>query len=122
MAFDEKLAERVRALLLERAVDFEELRMMGGLCFMVKGKMCVGVEKDRLLARIDPAIYDTALCRRGCIPMDFTGKSMRGFVFVDPPGTKLKKDLNSWIDLALEFNPRARASRRRRSQKDRTGK
>jgi hypothetical protein len=106
MAFDEKLAERVRALLRERDAGFEEQRMMGSLCFMVNGKMCVGVEKDRVLARIAPAIYETARGRRGCIPMDFTGKSMRGFVFVDPEGTKLKRDLNAWLELALEFNPR----------------
>lgn len=53
-------------------------------------------------------MYETALSRRGCIPMNFTGKSMRGFVFVDPEGTRLKKDLNTWLELALEFNPRAK--------------
>ena len=65
MAHDEQLATRVRELFKERAVTFEEKRMMGGLCFMVDGKMCVGVEKGRLMARIDPSIYEKALSRIG---------------------------------------------------------
>ena len=86
MAYDEHLAGRIRLRFKEIKVQFEEKRMMGGLCFMVAGKMCVGVEKDRLMARIDPAIYESVLHRNGCVPMDFTGRPMRGFVFVNPPG------------------------------------
>lgn len=115
MAFDEQLAQRVRELFHESEVAFEEKKMMGGLCFMVNGKMCVGIEKDRLMARIDPGKYEAALGRRGCIPMDFTGRPMRGFVFVTPDGTTSRKDLKSWIALALEFNPHALASRRPRN-------
>jgi hypothetical protein len=116
MAFDERLAQRVRASFNARDVDFEEKKMMGGLCFMVNGKMCVGIEKDRLMARIDPAIYEEALVRKGCVPMDFTGRPMRGFVFVNPEGTKSSRDLGSWLALALEFNPRAASSRGRMSK------
>ncbi|MCI0350110.1 MAG: TfoX/Sxy family protein [Acidobacteriales bacterium] len=115
MAFDERLAQRVRELLRQGGVAIEKKRMMGGLCFMVNGKMCVGIEKDRLMARIDADAYEAALGRRGCIPMDFTGRPMRGFVFVTPEGTKSRTDLQSWIDLALEFNLRALASRRPRT-------
>jgi TfoX/Sxy family transcriptional regulator of competence genes len=113
MAFDEDLAQRVRNALKEDAVAFDEKKMMGGLCFMVDGKMCVGIETDRLMARIDPDVYEAALTRKGCVPMDFTGRPMRGFVFVNPEGTQSKRDLKSWITLALEFNPRAVASRRK---------
>jgi hypothetical protein len=120
MAFDEKLANRVRELFQEGAVAFVEKRMMGGLCFMVNEKMCVGIEGDRLMARIDPAKYEAALGRKGCIPMDFTGKPMRGFVFVNPEGTKSTKDLNGWLALALEFNPRALASRRQRKARNKS--
>ena len=88
--------------------------MMGGLCFMVDGKMCVGVEKARLMARIDPAIYEKALGRKGCVPMDFTGRPMRGFVFVQAEGYASDHDLASWLDLALEFNPHAKSSKKRR--------
>lgn len=120
MAFDEQLAFRVREVFAARAVVAEERRMMGGLCFMVNGKMCVGVEKKRLMLRIDPETYDVALRRKGCTPMDFTGKPMRGFVFVNSDGIASRRDLDSWIALALEFNPRAVASKRRRPVKVRT--
>jgi hypothetical protein len=117
MAYDEHLAERVRAEFKATKTPYEEKRMMGGLCFMVSGKMCVGIEKDRLMARIDPAIYDEALTRTGCVPMDFTGRPMRGFVFVNPPGLKSNCDLKSWLQLALEFNPKAVASKKRAKAK-----
>lgn len=121
MAFDERLAQRVRELFHDGGVAFEEKRMMGGLCFIVDGKMCVGIEKDRLMARIDPAGYEAALGRRGCVPMDFTGRPMRGFVFVNPEGTGSKRDLNFWVELALEFNPRASSSKRSRKSRDKKG-
>lgn len=117
MAFDEKLANRVRALLNSQSIRFEEKRMMGGLCFMVDGKMCVGIDADRLMVRLDPAIYEESLRQPGCVPMDFTGKPMRGFVFVQPTGLSTKRDLKSWLDLALEFNPRAMSSKRNRPSK-----
>lgn len=120
MAFDERLAQRVRDLFHADAVAFEEKKMMGGLCFMVDGKMCVGVDKERLMVRLDPAVYETALDRKGCVPMDFTGRPMRGFVFVNPEGTKSKRSLKTWLTLALEFNPRALASGRKRSVRGKT--
>jgi hypothetical protein len=114
MAYDEHLATRVRRVFDARKVAYEEKRMMGGLCFMVNGKMCVGVEKERLMVRLDPEKYEEALRRPGGAPMDFTGKPMRGFVFVNPPGLAKARDLASWLDLALEFNPRAVASKNSR--------
>ena len=116
MAYDEQLAERIRDNFLKSKVRFEEKRMMGGLCFLVNGKMCVGVEKTRLMARIDPAAYDAALQRKGCVPMDFTGRPMRGFVFVNPAGVTTDAELESWLKLALEFNPKAKASKRKSPQ------
>lgn len=119
MACDEQLAERVRQSFKERKVTFKEKRMMGGLCFMVNGKMCVGVETDQLMVRLDPAIYEQALARKGCVPMDFTGRPMRGFVFVNAPGYTANRDLRSWLELALDFNPRAKSSKTRRPTKRR---
>ena len=87
--------------------------MMGGLCFMVGGKMCVGVEKSRLMARIDPAAYEGALNKKGCVPMDFTGRPMRGFVFVKPNGLAADAELQTWLNLAFEFNPKAKSSKTR---------
>jgi len=117
MAYDEQLAERIRRGLRNVRVRFAEKRMMGGLCFMVNEKMCVGVEKNRLMVRIDPAVYDTALRRKGCVPMDFTGRPMRGFVFVNPIGLATDDELGDWLKLAVEFNPKARASKRKSGRK-----
>ena len=112
MAYNENLAERIRAALAKKR-DVEEKKMMGGLTFMVNGKMCVGILKDDLMARIDPSAYEAALRKKGCREMNFTGRPMKGFVFVGPAGTANKKDLSYWIDLALEFNKRAKASKKR---------
>ena len=87
--------------------------MMGGLTFMVNGKMCVGVLKDDLMARIDPDVYEVALHKKGCREMNFTGKPMKGFVFVGSKGTSGTKDFKYWLDLALDFNKRAKASKKR---------
>lgn len=114
MAYDEELAERVRSHFKLRRTKFEEKRMMGGLCFLVDHKMCVGVEKERLMARIDPQIYEEALRRQGCKPMDFTGRPMRGFAYVDETGYAAQTDLSSWLDLALAFNPKAKSSKKRK--------
>ena len=113
MAYDEKLAERVKKVLIHQKT-VEEKKMMGGLTFMVNGKMCVGVLKDELMARIDPEVYETALRKKGCREMNFTGKPMKGFVFVSPEGTNNKKDLDYWINLALDFNKKAKASKKRK--------
>ena len=104
-----------------RSVVCEEKRMMGGLCFMVDGKMCLGITAERLMVRLDPDIYEAALERPGCMPMDFTGKPMRGFVFVTHEGLKTAKSLRTWIDAALEFNPRAKASRPRKPTRQKPG-
>jgi TfoX/Sxy family transcriptional regulator of competence genes len=111
MPFDEGLAGRVRTLLAGRGKVVEK-KMMGGLTFMVNGKMCVGVLGNELMARIDPLAYEEALNRTGCREMDFTGKSMVGFVFVGPEGIRRTKDLGRWVRLALDFNKKAKASKK----------
>ena len=113
MAYDEKLAERVREA-FAGITKVEEKKMMGGLTFMINNKMCVGILKDDLMARIDPDVYDSVLKRKGCREMDFTGKPMKGFVFVSPEGTKSKKDLSYWVSLALDYNKKAKSSRRKK--------
>jgi hypothetical protein len=115
MSYDESLANRVEQFFAERKIDHESKRMIGGLCFMVNGKMCVGAEKNRLMARIGPDAYDHALTREGCRPMDFTGRPMRGFVFVEPEGFRSKEDLTAWLELALAYNPSAKKSSKRKS-------
>lgn len=79
MAYDEHLAERISGVLKEKKVHFEARNMMGGLCYMIKDKMAAGIVKDSLMIRIDPDLYETSLKKKGCRPMDFTGKVMKGF-------------------------------------------
>ncbi len=117
MPFDEYLAERIRKILIEKRVPTEEKRMMGGLCFMVDGKMCAGVEKNLLMARVGPKQYDQALTRKGCREMDFTGRPLKGFVYVGPDGTDSDDALEEWIGLCLAFNPEAKASKKRKKKK-----
>ena len=110
MAYDQLLEQRVRLFFDAKRIKHEAKRMMGGLCFMMKGKTCVGVEKHRLMARIGPDAYEDALTRKGCRPMDFTGRPMRGFVFVEPEGLVSEKELAFWLELALAYNPTAKKS------------
>ena len=116
MAYNEKLADRVREIISAVQKNIEEKKMFGGLCFMVNDKMCVGVENERLLVRLDPAVYDEALDKEGCKPMEFTGKSMKGFVFVDIDALTTKKKLEYWIHLALEYNKIAKPSKKKKKQ------
>jgi TfoX/Sxy family transcriptional regulator of competence genes len=112
MAYDEHLADRIRGAFRQKRVKFEEKKMMGGLCFMVDDKMCMGVHEQRLMARIDPDMFDKALKRKGAEKMMFTGREMKGYVFVHPPGTDLDKDLERWVQLCLDFNPKAKSSKK----------
>ncbi len=113
MAYNEKLADMVRELISQTHKNVEEKAMFGGLCFMVNDKMCVGVEKERLMVRLDPAKYDEVMEKEGCKPMDFTGKIMKGFVFVDADELKTKRQLAYWINLALDYNKIAKASKKK---------
>ena len=113
MAYDEKLADRTRELIAVTHKNIEEKKMFGGLCFMVNDKMCVGVEQERLMLRIDPDKYEDAIEKDGCSPMDFTGKPMKGYVYVDKDALQTKKQLQYWIALALEYNKIAKASKKK---------
>lgn len=81
---------------------------------MVNGKMCVGVVKDEMMCRIDPAVYEQCLDEPGCREMNFTGKPMKGYVFVDADALKTKNQLDHWIKLCLDFNKKAKAVKKRR--------
>ena len=102
MPFDEELARRLRETLAHRD-DVIEKKMFGGLAFMVSGNMCCGVVDDTLMARVGPDQYDEALARPHSREMDFTGRSMRGFVYVAPAGIESDADLRSWIELCERF-------------------
>jgi TfoX/Sxy family transcriptional regulator of competence genes len=114
MPYNEKLAGRTRELIALNHKNVEEKKMFGGLCFMANDKMCVGVEQERLMVRIDPAKYEEAMEKEGCTPMDFTGKVMKGFVFVAIDALNTKRKLEYWINLALEYNKVAKASKKKK--------
>ena len=108
------LDQSIAAALTARGVRFEAKKMMGGLAFMVDEKMCMGTAKQKLMVRFDPALHDEVLARPGAGPMDFTGKPMRGYVFVEAEALQATGALASWIDLALAFNPRAKRTKSER--------
>src|SRR5438309_372594 len=113
MAYDEKLNDRIRES-IAHLPNIEEKHMFGGTCFMVNGKMCIGVVKDEMMCRIDPVVYEEALEKTGCREMNFTGKSMKGYVFVSHDGMKTKKQFDYWINLCLEFNQKAKAAKKKK--------
>ena len=80
-----------------------EKNMFGGTAFMVNGNMSCGTARDGLIVRVGPALYDDALLRPHAVPMDFTGRVMRGFVFVKPAGYENDLALASWVQLSLGF-------------------
>lgn len=87
---------------------------MGGLTFMVNGKMCLGIVKEDLMVRLNPDIHDQAIEKNGCREMDFTGKPMKGYVFVSPEAIESEKELSYWVNLALDYNPLAKASKKKK--------
>jgi TfoX/Sxy family transcriptional regulator of competence genes len=113
MAFNVKLADRIREYLAEFPV-IEEKEMMGGLAFMVNEKMCVGVIQDEMMCRIAPEAHETAIERPGCRTMDFTKKMMRGWVMVDVIGMRTPQEFHYWIELALSFNTKAKSSKKKK--------
>ncbi|MEO6329074.1 MAG: TfoX/Sxy family protein [Ginsengibacter sp.] len=113
MAYNEKLAGRIRERLADLP-NIEEKEMMGGLTFMYNNKMCIGIFKDEMMCRIDPDLQDTALEKDGCRVMDFTGRPMKGYILVDDTGMKSKKDFEYWINLCLEFNKKAKSSKKKK--------
>ena len=100
MAFDEGLAYRIRELVQTRRA-ITERRMFGGLAFMSHGHMFVGVIGNTLMARVGPAEYAGALARRHVREMDFSGKPMKGYVYVDASGLEEEPDLKQWVDACL---------------------
>jgi TfoX/Sxy family transcriptional regulator of competence genes len=122
MAYNEILANRTREIISVTHKNVEEKKMFGGLCFMVNDKMCVGVEKERLMVRLDPEKYDEVLEKEGCTPMDFTGKIMKGYVFVTINALTTKKELKYWIELALKYNDIAKPSKKKKSKEQKSNK
>lgn len=113
MPYSLELARRIRDRFAAlKTPEVEEKSMMGGLVFMVDGKMCVCVVGESMMCRLDPADIPAALTLPGCSPMAFTGRVMKGFVVVDSEGMATRAEFESWISQALEFNPRATSAKK----------
>ena len=102
MAYDESLASRVREV-LPGGPDLTEKKMFGGLCFLIGGNMCCGITGDQLMLRVGPQAYESALSRPHAREMDFTGRAMKGMVYVDDAGISTEEDLADWVTLAVRF-------------------
>ncbi len=116
MPYSDQLAETVR-LALAHIEEVEEKKMFGGLAFMVNGKMCINAGENRLMFRIDPALQEQALSRKGCSSVIMQGRVYKGFVYVNTEGLSTKEDFDYWVALALDYNKTAKASKKRRRKK-----
>lgn len=112
MAYNENLANRIRQRLV-KLPNISEKEMMGGLTFMFNDKMCVGIIKDELMCRIDPTLHEESVEKIGCRTMDFTKRPMKGYVMIDENGMKSQDDFDYWINLALDFNNKAKSSKKK---------
>lgn len=122
MAYDEYTADRIHRIIKESGQTYYAKKMMGGLVFMVNEKMACGVlynkkkETDLIMARIGDQPATENMNRPGCMPMDFTGRKMKDFVFIKPEGYDAEEDLEHWINLCLAFNPFAKMSKKRQKK------
>ncbi len=111
MPYSEKLSNRIREALSDLP-NVEEKYMFGGVCYMLNGKMCIGVVEDEMMCRIGPDVYEEALEKPGCREMVFTGKPMKGYVYVGDQGMKTRQQFEYWIDRCIEFNKLAKAAKK----------
>lgn len=102
MAYDEGLAERIRDILSDRS-DVIEKRMFGGLAFLVQGRMCVGIVKGDLMVRVGLEAHAKLIREPHAREMDFTGRPMKGFVYVSAPGFESDADLRRWTERGVSY-------------------
>jgi len=121
MAYDEKLADRVRAIVGPRETVTEK-KMFGGLAFLLNGKMFCGIAHEDLMVRVGPARYEQALAEAHVRPMDFTGRPMMGYVFVGPVGTRTASAVGRWVTESLDFVGTLEGSARRGGRRKLAGK
>ena len=102
MAYDEQVASRIRAVIVDES-GYSERKMFGGVCFMIGGNMCCGVVKDELMLRLGDELASEALDEPHTRPMDFTGKPMKSMIYVEPQGFSDNHDLRAWVQRAVGF-------------------
>jgi hypothetical protein len=123
MAYDVYFGERITKILETRKLNFFSKNMMGGLLFMLDNKMLCGIHIDKkygdslLMARIGEDVYKNEIAKDVCLPMDFTGRALKGYIYVTPEGYDLDEDLEYWIQLCIDFNPQAKQSPSKKKKK-----
>jgi TfoX/Sxy family transcriptional regulator of competence genes len=116
VSFDHGLADRIRRALARRK-DVTEKKMFGGLAFLRNGRMFCGVVTDRLMVRVGPERYEEALARPYVRPMDFTGRPMKGYVFVEPAGCTREEDVAEWVRCGVSVVSKLESAPQRRTPK-----
>ena len=111
MAYDERLAERIRAIVGDRP-DLTERKMFGGIAFMLNGNMFCGITRDDLMVRVGPDRFEEALASPGARLMDFTGRPSKGMAFVGPEGYATDEALRGWVEQTLDYARSLRAKRK----------
>jgi len=112
MAINEKLTDRVREF-LEHIPNVEEKKMFRGITFMVNDKMCISVGNEEIMCRIDPEIHEEAIMQYGCRTVIMKGKEYKGYIYVHEDVLNTKKDMAYWVQLALNFNSKAKATKKK---------
>jgi TfoX/Sxy family transcriptional regulator of competence genes len=102
MPYDENLAKRIKSILISRC-EVSQKKMFGSLCFLFNGNMLCAVNGDKLMARVGQQNYEFALKQKHVTEMDFTGKSLKGMVYVLQEGIKRKDSLKKWINICIDF-------------------
>jgi TfoX/Sxy family transcriptional regulator of competence genes len=116
MAYDEFLADRIRNIFVAKNVYTEEKKMMGGLGFMVDDKFCVGIFKEELMTRVNPDEIDSLLERPGSRRMILGERMMKGYLSIEESAFDHDSDLEFWIQKCLDFNPFAKASKKKKKK------
>jgi TfoX/Sxy family transcriptional regulator of competence genes len=112
MAHNEKLVDRIRELLINTP-NVEEKKMFRGLTFMVNDKMCISVASDEIMCRVDPELHESLLEKKSARTMRMKGREYKGYILVDEEALGSKKELAYWVSLSLDFNKKAKSSKRK---------
>ena len=117
MAFNISLSDRVREYLATLpGLDVEEKKMFSGLAFLVNGKMCINISGDQLMCRFNPALHSEIVDKTGFEDMIMRGRVLQGYCYVNPEGFQTKKQFTEWMELCLDYNSEAKASKRKTSE------
>jgi len=123
MPYSEKLADRIRIALLDLGVPkVEEKKMFRGMTFMVDDKMCISVGEDRIMCRVDPELHDQLLEEKPCRTMIMKDREYKGYILVNEDDLRKKAELDFWIKQCLDFNGRAKSSKKPATKKKRKAK